>query len=340
MQRQAVAKAVLDARAPVGALAPAARRVDRVAEDRVQRVREVDAELVGAPRLGVQLQDRRVREPPQHLPAGERGPGIAGAHGDLLAVFRVAADGGVPGPLVLLQDPPGDGEVGLFDLPPGELLGERAVGAVVLGHEDHPGGALVEAVDDAGPHHAADAGEVGDRGQQRVHERPPRVPGSRVHDHARGLVHGDEIRVLVQDLDRDILGQGRRRDRRGQRDFDQVAVPNGEVIGGHRTVDRDHPGADQGLPPAARDIGNKPRDELVEPHSGGLGVHLKMVGRTLSHQDPEQTLWLKRGAHRPVARSQVLVNSVFFLTETVNEDRRRAFHGSERVPVDNGGPAD
>ena len=49
--------------------------------------------------------------------------------------------------------------------------GQRAWVRVVLGRDHHAGGALVEPVDDAGAQLAADAGEVGAVGQQRVDQR-------------------------------------------------------------------------------------------------------------------------------------------------------------------------
>ena len=47
--------------------------------------------------------------------------------------------------------------------------------------------------------------------QQRVDQRAAGVAGRRVHDHARRLVDHDQVGVLVEDVERDVLGLRRRR---------------------------------------------------------------------------------------------------------------------------------
>ena len=62
----------------------------------------------------------------------------------------------------------------------GELRGEAAVGAVGLGDDHQPARVLVEAVDDARPRDAADAGQaVAAMGDQRVDQRAGVVAGGR-----------------------------------------------------------------------------------------------------------------------------------------------------------------
>ena len=104
----------------------------------------------------------------------------------------------------------------------GELPDEGAVGLVVLGDHEQARGPLVEAVDDARPEDAADAGEVAHVREQRVHERARgacRRPGERRGP--AGLSTTSRWRVLVDDGERDVLGlrlggavaRGRRRGR-------------------------------------------------------------------------------------------------------------------------------
>ena len=82
----------------------------------------------------------------------------------------------------------------------------RAVG---LGGDQQAGGVLVEAMHDAGPLDAADARKrraaVGD---QRIDQRAGRMPGRGMHGEALGLVDDDEVRVLVDDGERDGLRLG------------------------------------------------------------------------------------------------------------------------------------
>ena len=79
---------------------------------------------------------------------------------------------------------------------------------VVLGHHQEARSALVEAVDDAGPKDPADPRQVSHVVQQRVHQRAPRGPRSRMNDQASGLVDHQEVLVLVEDAQRDALGAG------------------------------------------------------------------------------------------------------------------------------------
>ena len=98
------------------------------------------------------------------------------------------------------------GEVLLLDAAPRELAHQRPVRLVVLGYHEQPRGAAVEAVDDPGPQHAADAREVVHPGEQRVHERAARGAGRGVDHEAGGLVHDQQRSVLVHHPKRDVLG--------------------------------------------------------------------------------------------------------------------------------------
>ena len=76
---------------------------------------------------------------------------------------------------------------------------------VVLGHDHQAGGALVEAMDDAGAQLAADAAQVVDVVEQGVDQRAVGVAGGRMDDHARGLVDDHDVGVLVDDVERQRL---------------------------------------------------------------------------------------------------------------------------------------
>ena len=102
------------------------------------------------------------------------------------------------------------------------MLGEQGrqplVGGVGLGRHHHAGGLLVQAVDDAGPGHAADPRQaVAAVIEQGVDQGAGLAAGGRVGGHAGRLVDDDQIGVLVQHAQRDVFRQGfggdRRRDR-------------------------------------------------------------------------------------------------------------------------------
>ena len=87
-----------------------------------------------------------------------------------------------------------------------ELAGQLGVRAIVLGHHHQARRPAIEPMDDAGPQLAADAAQVVDLVQQRVDQRAAGVAGGGMHDHAGRLVHHDEVRVLVDDVEVEVLG--------------------------------------------------------------------------------------------------------------------------------------
>ena len=62
--------------------------------------------------------------------------------------------------------------------------------------------------------------------QQRIHQRAVRIAGGRVHHHALGLVHHQQRVVLINDIQRNILGDDLHR--AGRRHF------HGDVLAGNR----------------------------------------------------------------------------------------------------------
>ena len=147
----------------------------------------------------------------------------------------------------------------------GELGGQRIVGALGLGQDDEPGRALVEPVDDAGAPRPAHARHAGGMRERRGGERPRRLAGARMRDHAGVLVHHEDVLVLEDDAQRDRLGRhllGRKRWNLGR---DRLA--RAEPMRGLRRppVDRGHPLVDQLPDPGARQLGQARREPLVEP---------------------------------------------------------------------------
>jgi hypothetical protein len=55
---------------------------------------------------------------------------------------------------------------------------------------------------------AADAAQIVDVVEQRVDERPAGVAGGGMDDHARRLVHDDDVVVLIDDGERQGFGAG------------------------------------------------------------------------------------------------------------------------------------
>src|SRR5262249_25524797 len=142
-------------------------------------------------------------------------------------------------------------EVRLLDAPGLERALERLKRRVVLGDDEAARGLLVEAVDDARPGHAADAGQSLHVVKERVDERPSCVACGRMDDEPGGLVEDEEIAVLVQDREREILGLGDRRLRRGNGDLERLPSLETERWTARAPIDEDPASLEQSLDPRA-----------------------------------------------------------------------------------------
>jgi hypothetical protein len=106
-----------------------------------------------------------------------------------------------------------EGEVSLRDLALGEHLAELAMGTVVFGDEDEAAGLFVEAVYDAGAKVATGGGEFVEVKEERVDEGAPVAfvvgnAGSGVDHHPGGFVDDGQVLVFVDDMERDVFGDG------------------------------------------------------------------------------------------------------------------------------------
>ena len=89
---------------------------------------------------------------------------------------------------------PDQRDVFLLDLAVVELARQLLVRRVVLGHHHHSRRAAIEPVHDARPQLAADAAQILDVMEQRVHQRAAAVARRRVHHHPRRLVDARRCR--------------------------------------------------------------------------------------------------------------------------------------------------
>ena len=126
----------------------------------------------------------------------------------LFALLGMIADRGVDDVAVELRHARDDRQVLLLDRAGLELGGERVVGLVVLGDDDHAARVAVEPMDDARPRRPAALAHRAEMMGQRPGERAVPMPLGRVDDHPGRLVHDDDRIVLVQDVERDVLRHG------------------------------------------------------------------------------------------------------------------------------------
>ena len=200
--------------------------VERVAQERMAARAQMHADLVraAAHEAAFNQAGAAAGQGLDDPVAGARRPAAAGQHGHLLAVARAASDVAfdLAGPG--LRHAPDHGEVSAFDPARGELPDQPLVGALGLGGDHQAAGVLVQAVHDARPALAADAGQPRAAvGEERVDQGPVRVAGRRVDDQAGRLVEHDQLRVLVEDMQRHDLGLGPRRGGRGHGEDEGLA---------------------------------------------------------------------------------------------------------------------
>ena len=106
--------------------------------------------------------------------------------------------------------------------------------------------------------------------EQRVDERAARMPRRRVDDEARGLVDDDQVLVLEDDRERDVLGFGRRIERRRHLEEDAHARLHLQAeVRCDRAVERHETGCHELLQARARQreilARRMKRQRLIEP---------------------------------------------------------------------------
>ncbi len=181
-----------------------------------------------------------------------------------LAVHGVAADRRVDLAAALGGHAEDERQVLLPHLAGGELRRQGAVRGVVLGDQDQARGPAVETVDDPGPQHAADAGEVADAVQQGVHQGSAGGAGTGMDDEPGRLVDHEQVRVLVDDVERDGLRLWLRRRCRRDVDGDELPLAESRRRAGGRAVEEHVPLRDQPLQACPRERGQRAREPGVQ----------------------------------------------------------------------------
>lgn len=144
---------------------------------------------------------------------------------------------------------------------------------VGLGHNQQARGIFVEAVDDAGPPDAADAGKARTAmGDERIDERACCVTGGRMDNEAGWLVNDDERFVLENDAQRHVLAFGLGGLRRRHRNGDGVSLFDPVTRLTYRPArDFDAAGANKPLQTGAGKTSEPFRQQPVQPRSALLG---------------------------------------------------------------------
>ena len=168
------------------------------------------------------------------------------------AIAQVTSDGSVDGAFVLRQAPLEQRQVGTRHAPRRQQSDEAAIGLLAAGDDEQAGGVAVEPVHDAGTTLVA----AGDAPlEQPVHEGAVLVARRRVHDDAGRLVDDEEPVVLVDDGERDLLGDELRLAGRRLVDLDALAGTHLVVLGARDAVDARPALGEQALRLRAREAG-------------------------------------------------------------------------------------
>src|SRR5215467_527457 len=127
---------------------------------------------MGAAGLDLQFEQRKFAvgriETALNFVVSDRFSTAARARGHAGTVDKVSADGSCNRPFFLLGPAVDQGDVGLLDLPAGELGCELAMGKIVFGHDDETARVLVQPMDNARPRFATNTREGAESMQQGI----------------------------------------------------------------------------------------------------------------------------------------------------------------------------
>jgi len=181
------------------------------------------------------------------------------------AVAGIAGDRGLDGPRSRTRIAPYERLVNTVHVARANRLDQRAVGPGTASHDEQSRGVLVEPVHQAGAPGTPDRGDLGIVMKQRMDQRAPRDAGAGVDDEPGGFGDHDQVRVLVDHIERPFLGLepcGRR-----ERNFDLNEVAGLQSQGGARpaTVDGGAAFANQPLETATRQVRLRRGQEAIQP---------------------------------------------------------------------------
>lgn len=187
-------------RREIGELSAAA-GVEGIAKDRMAKVGEMHADLMGAACVGTAEEEGSLGGLVQETIVGEGWAAGAGEDGHFFALRGVTADRAFAAALGVTESAVDDGEVVFFDSAGSELGSEEGMGVVVPSDEEKAGGVGIETMDDAGTIGAGPGGE-GLRavaGEEELGEGAAKMARGRVDDEAGRFVEDDEVVVLVEE---------------------------------------------------------------------------------------------------------------------------------------------
>ena len=261
------------------------RAVGEVPHQRMPEMGEVHPDLMGTTGLKAYSKVRVMPEMLFHPIVGDRLPSAAGQHGHLHPVAGVAPDRSVDGPAGD-QRPLGNRVVLPPHLARRQLRHQRRVRFQRQRHHEQPAGVLVETVDDTRARHGSALRKVM---QQGVLQGAVGLPRARMNGQPRGLDDDRNVRVRMQYLQGNRLGQHPRIRHWLRIKLDHRALRY-RITGtlDHHTVDP-HPSLGQPL------LQPGPAVLFEQTGTGHIGA---TAGEMLVHHPAEEVLLVVPGRHR------------------------------------------
>ena len=185
------------------AAAPAS-RVDRIADDGMPDVLEMNSDLVRATRVQLEAQQLAGAEPCHHEGIGSRRAAV-GHDRHALSIPGMAGQRCLDHSGARVQMTPGERGVGACHPARGNGVAEPSMREVGLGDDHETGGVAIEAMHDARATFRA-ARQGGAARHERVYQRVVPVPGCGMDDEPGRLVEDGEVIILVHDRQIDGVG--------------------------------------------------------------------------------------------------------------------------------------
>ncbi len=249
--------------------------IDRIAEDGGSEMFEMDADLVGAARVGTDENQADGLVERKDFDAADGFLASAWKDGHLFSVDGVAANGSVDRDVGRAAE--ANGEVGLLHLSGCKGMDEFLMRQRRFRRQKDARGLLVETVDDPRSERIADGGQVLAMGEERVDKGAVWVSGGGVDDHSGRLVDGDQMLVFIEDVEGDCLGGEGAFGGKLKADLDLVICFCGNSFFDRLAIEKDKAVLDQLLEVGAGKEGIVEGEQLVDPLPCFVGLDAEGV---------------------------------------------------------------
>lgn len=206
--------------------------IDDIADDGMTESGEMDSQLMGPSGLRHQSHVRRLSALGNHFVLRHRRPSPT-ADRHAFAMHGISADRRIERSSFLAKSSPDQGDVALVNLAATKLSRQIGQCTGVLRNDDDTGSILVQAVDQPRSQRIEPGQRASPTVKQRADQRPSPVASSRMNDQPGGLVDHKQRLILMENFERDALGQDIA-GRRNHRGFDANGLTDAQDEAGLR----------------------------------------------------------------------------------------------------------